>query len=450
MRRAHRRGRSSHPTAIAVAIVAVVLGSLFVPLAAEAAVEPVLAGCDQADQHLVITVDTVLDPACTYTRGIEITASNVTLDCRGAHIHDPLGTQSRGILITAPTDVALSHVAVRNCEISGFLNNIRVSRSGFKQLVPGQEYEHAFSDIVIDRSRLHDSRGSGIFVDGFVTGVRMSQLDISGSGSVGIYLEAGSADNVVRSSRIHENGFGDVTPDGVPFTIDGVEFRYQSTGREGIAIDGSRRNVIRGNEIWGNSAGAIFLYKNCGEYATEKPAQWWPRYYGAEGNLIRENTIHDERHGVWIGSRMAENQYFMDCSDDAYVSSALRRIHLDMAADNQIARNRFERVDHGVRVEDDGNRVTGNAFVSSDPADQAVLIGTRERTAVLGRPVSDAVVLENTATIPGNAQPFTWIHGHEGTVFARNVANGSAATLGPGVQPTVNPFLFVISAWLAP
>ena len=45
----------------------------------------------------------------------------------------------------------------------------------------------------------------------------------------------------------------------VHITVNGVEFRYHSTGREGLAVDGSRDNIIRNNSIWANSAGGIFF-----------------------------------------------------------------------------------------------------------------------------------------------------------------------------------------------
>src|SRR5262249_13833436 len=149
-----------------------------------------------------------------------------------------------------------------------------------------------------------------------------------------------------------------------PFEIGGTEFRYLSTGREGIAVDGSRNNQIRRNRLARNSAGGIFLYKNCGEYITQKPNQWWQRRYAADGNLIEANTISDEPNGIWIGSRMEENQIFLDCSDPVYVSGPISRIHLDYAAHNVVRRNRLTRVDNGIRVEDDGNRIEKNRFTS--------------------------------------------------------------------------------------
>src|SRR5512147_2993368 len=87
-----------------------------------------LIDCSQADTRVDITVSSHLDPACTWTRGVRILASDVVLDCQGARLYGP--DRQRGIEISAPTDTALSNITVRNCQIEGFLNNIRITRDG--------------------------------------------------------------------------------------------------------------------------------------------------------------------------------------------------------------------------------------------------------------------------------------------------------------------------------
>jgi parallel beta-helix repeat protein len=412
-------------------------------------------GCDRAAERVTLLASAHLDPACTYSGGFELRASDVTLDCRGARIEDPSGAGSRGILVASPADRALANVTVRNCVLKGFLNGVRVTREGFESLPAGAEYDAAFSNVAIENLHVYATRGSGVFVDGYVTGVTLRQLEIAGAGSVGVYLEAGSRDNAVERCAIHHNGFGDVVPEGVPIDLGGLRLRYESTGREGIAIDGSRGNRIARNEIHSNSAGGIFLYKNCGEFATQRPAQWWTRRYGADDNLIEDNLVHHEKNGVWIGSRMNENQLMMDCSDPAYVDEPLIRVHRDRAAGNVVRANAFYAVGQGVRVEDDRSRIEGNWFFGEDPAAQAVLVGTGRRTAALGEPVTSTTIAGNHAVTP-NAQPFGWVHGHAGTTYDDNRVHanvfdaGVPVALAPGVQPVVNPFLFVIRFWLEP
>ena len=49
-------------------------------------VEPgsTLVDCSRAGERVELTASAHLDPSCTYTAGFDITASGVTLDCRGA------------------------------------------------------------------------------------------------------------------------------------------------------------------------------------------------------------------------------------------------------------------------------------------------------------------------------------------------------------------------------
>lgn len=408
----------------------------------------VLIGCASADTAITVTVTSHLDPACTYTRGLTITASDVVLDCRGARIVDTAGNRSRGIAVTMANDAPVHDVTIRNCRIEGFVNTIRVTKPDHRLLPAGAEYAHPSADIVIEHNRLSVSRGSGIFVDAFVTGVTVRDTEITGAGSVGIYLEAGSKDNVIEDNTIVNNGYGDVKPEGLPFSLAGLDYRYLSTGREGIAVDGSRDNVIRNNLIASNSAGGIFVYKNCGEFVTQKPASWWTRLYGPTGNLIEGNTIVDAPNGIWVGSRQAENQTFMDCSDTPYAALDFQVYYRDFATDNVVHGNAFGDVQYGIRVEDDRTTVAGNVFAGGDADDLAVVVGTQWLT-MLGEPVDGVVVTGNESTIPGATTPFQWIHDPSDTVDSGNLAGGAPSALVEGTQPPIDPFLFVKSFWPA-
>src|SRR5215510_9299677 len=163
-----------------------------------------LVTCDRADERIDITVSSHLDPSCTWTRGVEILASDVTLDCQGAHIAAP--DRRYGVYIHAPADTPLTNITVRNCHIEGFLNNFHIEREGFRQLAEGAEYENGFSNITIEDSTSLNSRGVGIFVNGYVEGVTLRNLHVEGAGSTGIYLEAGSKNCVVEDSEIVNNG----------------------------------------------------------------------------------------------------------------------------------------------------------------------------------------------------------------------------------------------------
>jgi len=401
-----------------------------------------LVGCDQADNQVELTASARLDPSCTWTRGVEITASDVVLDCQGARI---VTTDKRyGVHITAPTDVALSNITVRNCYIEGFLNNVHIERNGFRDLAAGAEYDHAFSNIVVEDTVSMRSRGVGVYVDGYVTGVTLRRLHVKGAGSTGIYLEEGSKDNTVEDSDIVDNGYSENGPSGQLFQIGTSYVWFWGTGREGLAIDGSRSNHILNNRFSGNSAGGIFLYKNCGEFVHQKPERWFFRRYGADGNTIEGNTFTGGENGIWIAARMGENTLPMDCSDAQYAPG----YSLDYAADTAVHANTFQNVTYGVRVEDDGASVTDNQFTSDNAAHQAILIGTQQRTAVLGLAVDRVTISGNRSTIAGNTNPYRWLYGQTNTTFADNQALGRPVGLCQGQPP--NPHLFVFVVALAP
>jgi hypothetical protein len=199
---------------------------------------------------------------------------------------------------------------------------------------------------------------------------------------------------------------------------------------------------VRRNVFAGNAAGGIFLYKNCGEFVNERPERWWPRRYGADGNVIEGNLILGERTGVWIGSRMGENTAPMDCSDPEYLPG----VALDYARDATVRGNVLRDVTFGVRVEDDGAVVADNEFLGEDPAQQAVVVGTRFRTDALAAPVAGTAVEGNRAFLAGVRNPYRWVHGHTGTAFAGNESGGRAVGLCEGVPLPVGPFVFVV-AW---
>jgi hypothetical protein len=117
---------------------------------------------------------------------------------------------------------------------------------------------------------------------------------------------------------------------------------------------------------------------------------------------------------------------------------------LDQARRNVVRRNTFVDVTYGVRVEDDETVVAGNRFEAATPDHHAVLVGTPDRTEVLGLPVTATVLEGNVSDIGGNATPYRWSHGHEGTVARHNVALGQRAALCEGPPPPRSPLVFVV------
>ncbi len=415
-------------------VLAAVLSGLVSPtvISAETAPEPLLVDCSQAETRLELRESVRLDPSCAWTGGIDIHTSDVVLDCQGARIVGPL--RGRGIEISAPTDTALENITVRDCHVEGFLNSLRVTRDGFRDLAEGVEYENAFQNIVIEDSSFTGSRGVCVFVDGYVTGVTLRNSRLEGCGSSGVYLETGSKESLVENCDFVDIGYNENGPYWQPFDLGGQSFWFWGTGREGLSIDGSRYNRIVGNRFSGNSYGSIFLYKNCGEYP-DRPV-WFDRRYPSDGNLIEGNTFNGDRNGVWIGARMGENILPMECSEPQYRFG----YSLDYAKDNIVRDNDFYGVSYGIRVEDDRNTISGNRFYG-DGNEQAILIGTRYRTAELDWPVTETTVTDNIASIPNNPEPYRWLYRHADTVFADNLSLDEPARICEGVTPWTAPFV---------
>lgn len=429
--------------ALMLLIVAGLSGCKLSPLASDSQ----LIGCSSAADRIQITQNSHLDPSCVYTGGFDISTSNVTLDCRNALIQAQGSTGLRGIAIAAPEDTALTGVTVRSCHVEGFLNSLRILREGFRSFEQGEEYLTPTDQILLEKNYFSKSHGVGVYIDAYVSGVTVQKNLIAEAGSTGIYLETGSRRNTIEQNFIVNNGFRENGPDGQLATLNGIDFWFWGVGREGLAIDGSYENTVRRNVFAGNSAGGLFLYKNCGEFP-ESP-RYFERRFPSDNNVIERNLFWGGRNGVWVGSRMGENTLPMECTDDAYIQEPVRRVVLDFAADNTIRSNVFRDVTYGIRIEDDGNKVIGNSFFSADPDSHAVIIGTPDRTEVLGQPVTGTVLKYNIAHISGNKFPYRWVHGHDETVSKLNRALGRTVELCEGEPPPRQPLIFVIAADVA-
>jgi parallel beta-helix repeat protein len=338
-------------------------------------------------------------------------------------------------------------VTVRNCRVRGFLNGIKVTRDGFRTLAAGAEYVHGTSEVAIEDDDVRDTRGVGIFVDGYVSGVTIARTHVEGAGSSGIYLDGGSRGNAVLDNEIVGNGFRENGPGGQQFTLGGTTYWFWGVGREGLSLDGSSDNLVEGNRFEGNSAGGLFVYKNCGEFPDS--GRYFERRTPSERNQVVDNDFVGGRNGVWIGSRMAENTLPMACTDPAYIDEPTRRVVLDRAPDNAVVGNRFHDVTYGVRVEDDDTTVAANTFTAPSADHHAVIIGTPLRTEVLHRPVRGTRLLDNRSHIVGNDGPYRWTAGEADTTVSGNRALGHAVGICEAPPVPRQAFIFVIAVQAA-
>jgi parallel beta-helix repeat protein len=168
--------------------------------------------------------------------------------------------------------------------------------------------------ILISGVEIEAARGIPIYLAPGVTRVTIENSKLTGwSSSVGIYLDAESANNVIRNNT---------------FSL--------RAGREVIAVDGSADNRIESNRFEHLSYGGIYLYRNCGEGGTV-------RHQTPHGNVIAGNRFDTaslglRACGIWLGSRNGRRYYRHDDDGYPFGSSVDDR---DFADDNTLTGNVF-------------------------------------------------------------------------------------------------------------
>jgi parallel beta-helix repeat protein len=229
-------------------------------------------------------------------------------------------------------------VVIRNCKIRGSIRIMGMGRNGQAKKLRESSVKDghteraqaaAPTDILLSNVEVEGAGRIPIYLAPGTTEVTIEKCRITGrSNSVGLYLDAESARNVLR-----DNVFA------------------LRAGREFIAVDGSAENRIEDNRFEDISRGGIYLYRNCGEGGTV-------RHQTPHGNLISGNrfdttTLGRTSQGIWLGSRNGRRLY---CGFDAghpFGSSADDR---DFADDNELAGNVFDPPsDRAIKDEGKGN-----------------------------------------------------------------------------------------------
>lgn len=214
-------------------------------------------------------------------------------------------------------------VTIRNCRIRGSIRIIGLGRNGEAPLVRESSIKlghteraqaAAPSRILISGVEIQASRGIPLYLAPGVTRVTVEHCKFTGwSSSVGIYLDAESAKNVIRSNAFH-----------------------LITGREVVAVDGSAGNRIEGNTFEKLSLGGIYLYRNCGEGGTVRHQT--PHDNRIVGNRFNIGSLGFWSYGIWLGSRNGKRPYKDDDAGYDFGSSIDNR---DFAETNTVTDNIF-------------------------------------------------------------------------------------------------------------
>ncbi|MES0809358.1 right-handed parallel beta-helix repeat-containing protein [Roseibium sp. SCPC15] len=372
-----------------------------------------------------ISGTTLLETGCRYTRSITISASDVVLDCQGATI---TGMHRRGIVIRP----GLKSVTVRDCRLHD-TGGILIEGQTPEDDPQSREAARVGSSqgVVLEHLTITNSFMTGIFVDHYVVGAVIRNSIVADGHHVGIYLEHGSQKNTVSGNLVRNNGL---------FTNFGIR-RIGPTRREGLSVDGSAFNLIENNVFDGNAFGGIFHYKNCWEFHTTN-SQSCPRLQGSDGNVIRGNVFRNMDIGIWVASRQSRDLVMWDCGDKSPYENPVSlelmmgerewgqsdgfqgyhfnpeqiagfvdkralsprwpfptKLHLyeDFAKDNIYEDNCFEWLETGIRIEDDGNAVTGNRFIGDF---EYLYLGSPFRARFLNRPIKNTVISGNHSFSP--------------------------------------------------
>jgi parallel beta-helix repeat protein len=327
--------------------------------------------CEIPDE---ITSSITLRADCIYEAPLSLRTSGVTLDCAGAVID--ASNANVGILIHGRS---LHDITVKNCNVEGAKNEgilIRppMGANELAELPVPDRYLIAAKDILIESSTVTNSGNVGIYVGHYSQNTKIRDSTVAGSGGPAVYLDASSVQTTIQANEFTANGFGGRAADA------------KKRDREAIAIDSSSHNSIINNVFRQNSAGGIFIYKNCWE--RHRDPKQAPRWMHSSFNLIQGNQF-EEKVGVWIASRQAKNQANMDCGDPPIAPGYFR----DYAEHNSVVANLFRGGDTGLNVQDDLTTIENNVFSGQKGA--CVILGAEMRDALLGAPIDKTSLAGN-------------------------------------------------------
>ena len=236
--------------------------------------------------------------------------------------------------------IVASDITIRRCKINGSIRTIGLGSNGEAKGVkessisPGHTVRaqaaaprntklHGLTITGHGRIPLYLGPGTtnASFVDSIINGR---------SDSVAIYLDAESANNILRNNSIS----------------------IANPPREIIALDGSANNQLIGNTIRQAPNGAIYLYRNCGEGGTVRHQA--PQNNFIAGNTISLSGLNWNNHGIWLGSRNGGRMY---CSADDGFPFGSSKNNGDFANNNTLRDNSFTGSSRTIKDDGEGNSI---------------------------------------------------------------------------------------------
>ena len=262
-------------------------------------------------------------------------ASDTVIDLQGGWFNEGKPTEIviRSLRKGGGWDVP-ERITIRNGRLRGAIRIFGMGRNGEAPRVRESSVSEGHTEraqaaapreIVLENLQIEAAHRIPLYVGPGVTGVTVTECTFTGwTVSTAVYLDAESAGNRI------ENCTFDVR-----------------VAREVIAVDGSARNIIKGNSFGRAAFGGVYLYRNCGEGGTV-------RHQAPQHNLIAGNTINNTGgYGIWLGSRDGGRLY---CSDDAGFPFGSSQDDGDFADNNTVRDNTFTNDARTIRS-DGNNRI---------------------------------------------------------------------------------------------
>ena len=349
--------------------------------ARELLLNDIKAKADKGPVAVEVTCDVTLPKGITINKGLYFsgrTGNGVTVDCNFSTIDGGPNTPNAGedLIVTSPVRRSEfewerpENIVIKNCTVLGSVRLLGMNESDIHnssrchgpfasdrpkctghtarlQAAAARNIEFHNMRIVAQGHR------TPVYFSPGTTHSKLLHSDISGrvgGGGVAIYLDAESADNVIVNNVIH----------------------VDTERREQIAVDGSARNLIAGNQITTDGKGGIFLYRNCGERGVV-------RHQAPQFNRIVNNVIQDKwvpppafagfrKPLIWVGSRAHDRPDYCGFDDGLPFGSGVS--DNDFAQHNVIADNRFigKKVLQVIKAEESPNHYVNNLTVEASVA----------------------------------------------------------------------------------
>jgi len=236
--------------------------------------------------------------------------------------------------------ITASNVTIRRCKINGSIRTIGLGRNGEAKGVKesstslghtaraqaaAPQNTKLYGLTITGHGRIPLYLGPGTTNASFVDSIINGRSD-----SVAIYLDAESANNILRNNSIS----------------------IANPPREIIALDGSANNQLIGNTIRQAPNGGIYLYRNCGEGGTVRHQA--PRNNFIAGNTISLSGLSWNNHGIWLGSRNGGRMY---CSADDGFPFGSSKNNGDFANNNTLRDNSFTGSSRTIKDNGEGNSI---------------------------------------------------------------------------------------------